>query len=63
MQIVTFTSHLELSLILPNGLEYGVSHMAGGQHEVVGETEQPIRASVEIILTNQRPFFWSRDQY
>ena len=28
--------------------------MAGGQHEVVGETGQPIRARVGITLTNQR---------
>ena len=31
--------------------------MAGGQHEVVGETGQPIRARVGITLTNQDEYY------
>ena len=44
--------HLELRLIVPNGLQDGVGHVAGGQHKVVGETEQQIRA--QSWLSNQR---------
>ena len=42
--VIIIITNLELRLVVTDGLQDGVSDMAGGQHEVVGEAAQPIRA-------------------